>query len=236
MYNLRLIRILLLFSISAVVYSYLGLKVIIRKNDKYSRYLSAFYFSQLLVFIINIVYAFIFVDYIVYYMYLALLYIGSIGFGFLLIFYGMIFFEKHEYFHKWKSQACYILIYAVVLLGIFLIPENVVINEGSDWKPVYSFHFMLYMIIVNLIMAGVPLTIISIKTYTSMKAPEIKRKYLSFWIALYLYFFVLIATIILNFLNMNSLNLLYFVIGSVMLPSAYLMYYGLKMKIKINLN
>ncbi len=228
MSDLRILRIVLFFSLSALLYLYLGTKIVIRRNDKYSRYLSAFYFSQSTIFILNIVYAFIFVEHIVYFLFLVLLYIGSIGFGSLLIFNGLLYFSRHDFFQKLKIRVYYLLSYATILLGIFFIPNGVVINMSTDWRPVYSFPFMLYIITVNFVLAGVPLIILSIKTYISMEAPDIKRKFLSFCIALYLYFFVLTVSQIFNYLNMPSLNLLYFLLSIIMLPSAYFMYYGTK--------
>ncbi len=227
---LRLFNILLFFSAIGLLYIYLGLRIIIRKNDKYSQYISAFYFTQSLIFIINLVIVFIFVEYTVYILYLILLFIGSIGFGFLLIFIGMLFYPNNNnninYFRERKTRVYYILLYAIALLGIFFIPESVSINKSTDWRPVYSFHFMLYLIIVNIGMAGVPLIVMSIRMYYTMESLNLKRKFLCFCIALYLYFFVLISLTILNYLNLDS-RLLNFGISLIMLPSAFLMYYGM---------
>ena len=70
--------------------------------------------------------------------------------------------------------------------------------------------------------------VISIKTYKTIESNLIKNRFGCFILSIYLYFFVLYSTVVFNWLNMNSLNIIYFIIGSLMIPSAILMYYGTK--------
>ena len=115
----------------------------------------------------------------------------------------------------------------MLLSGIFLISDGVKINEQTNWKPVYELYFVSYLIVVNAILSLIPSLILSIETYKRFNDPTLKKKYLYYFSGLYLLFFVYYTTVIFNYLNNPELDVIYFIIGVMALPSAYLMYYGI---------
>lgn len=223
---LRVTRIILFFGFISAIFLYLAVKTIWRNDSAHSKYLFSFYLTQTLVFVINLVYLFIFVEHIVHFMYLVLVFVGSLGLGLIFLFNWMLI-SPTESRSLHRTRIFYILIYASLLCCMFFFPENVTINENTQWAPVWSFYFTVYIIAINFFMAVCPLIVISIRSVKRIKDKSLKRKFLCYCLSLYLYFVVLCLTAVLNYLNMDSLNLLYFLIGMILLPSGYLMYRGM---------
>jgi len=127
----------------AVFFLFMACIVLKRGRKRINLYLSSFYLSSFIGGIINIIYANIFNDTIVYILHFITYYVLCFSMTFLFIFVLIIIKSPNA-----KKIQYLILIYSIALLGLLFIPNGIVINESTNWKPNWNWAFLLYSLFI----------------------------------------------------------------------------------------
>jgi len=84
---------------------------------------------------------------------------------------------------------------------MIFIPEGVIINESTDWEPIWSIYFFFYLFIMISALAVIPGIYYSIIVYKKFSLSELKKKWTSYIIGVCLLYFLMYAIMISNFLD-----------------------------------
>ncbi len=131
---------------------------------------------------INIFYSLIQVEKIVCLLHYLVDYLIMLSNIFLLLFYLIIY--RPETVITRKKQFLIILFYHFLLIPAFLIPNGVIINESTNWKPVWSLSFTLYLLILSIFYIAIPIIIIFIKVSLNLEKSPLKRKCICYLLVL----------------------------------------------------
>ena len=159
----RFIQIYVVQGLFALFFLYLAILVLKRGKMKLNLYLSSFYLSTTIGGIVNMIYATIFVEMIVFIMHFLTYYLFCFSMVFLLIF-VLIHIRPDKQF-KFKFQFVVILIFGLLILGMLLIPNGIIIDASTNWKPNWNWNFLIYSIIVCSFTVVCPTISFSIKIY-----------------------------------------------------------------------
>ncbi len=220
----RFIQIYVVQGLFALFFLYLAILVLKRGKKKLNLYLSSFYLSTTIGGIINMIYATIFVEMIVFIMHFLTYYLFCFSMVFLLIF-DLILIKPDKQF-KFKFQLVIILIFGMLILGMLLIPNGIIIDASTNWKPNWNWNFLIYSIIVCSFTVVCPTIYFSIKIYIKFESKYLKKKWKYFLIGIFAYFFLYYGTSISNTLNSDTFRFIWSLISLPTLISLYLLYYG----------
>jgi hypothetical protein len=170
------------------------------------------------------IYATIFVEMIVFIMHFLSYYLFCFSMVFLLIF-DLILIRPDNQF-KFKFQFVIVLILRTLILGMLLIPNGIIIDASTNWKPNWNWNFLTYSIIVRSFTVVCPTIYFSIKIYIKFKSKYLKKKWKYFLIGIFAYFFLYYGTSISNTLNSDTFRFIWSLISLPTLISLYLLYYG----------
>jgi len=125
-----------------------------------------------------------------------------------------------------KLQLTLIVGFGVLLVGLWLIPNGVTINESTNWKPDWSLIYLSYSFTVCSLFAILPTIYLSIKLYRKFEYKELKRKLKYFLIGISAYFFLYFGTSISNTLNDPTFRIIWSLLSLPTLVSLYFVYFG----------
>ncbi len=220
----RFIQIFLVQGFSGIFYLFIAYRILKRGTKGLNRILSSFYLCVAFAVFINVIYAFIFVEEIVYILHITTYYLMCFPLIFLLVF--VLILLKSEVFFTPKLQLILVVAFGIMLIGLWLIPNGVVINESTNWKPDWSLTYLLYSFTVCSLFAIIPTIVISIKLYRKFEYKELKNKLKYFLIGISGYFFLYFGTSISNTLNDPSFRLIWSLLSLPSLVSLYFVYFG----------
>ena len=220
----RFIQIYIVQGLFALFFLYMPYKIIKRGKKRLNLYLSSFYLSWGIAGIINMIYANIFNKTIVYIMHFITYYLSCLSMGFLLIF---ILILKSDKQITQRIQFFILIIYGFMLLGLLLIPDGIIINESTNWKPNWNIAFAVYAIIVCSSIAIIPITYLSISIYGKFESEYLKKKWEYLFIGIFGYFFLFYGTTFSNALHNDLFRFVWSLISLPCLISLYLIYHGL---------
>ncbi|MBD3194219.1 MAG: hypothetical protein GF317_04135 [Candidatus Lokiarchaeota archaeon] len=217
----------LLFFCLIIIY-----KILTRSKKRLNIIFSMVYVWSAIGLILNMIFAFIVIEEIV--LVLDFLTNFSVAFApiFLVIF-NLILLKSEKYMNTPK-QLLIIVVYAIVLfLKIFLFLDGgVIINESTDWFPLWNLPYLIYVIVVSTLFSTIPILYTSYKIYRRFTDDGIKRRWKFFIggvIGLILYMdFVFIANHTTNIvisigLSISLLGIFFYI---------YAMYYGVGRQLK----
>ncbi|HEY0089777.1 MAG TPA: hypothetical protein VGB37_13095 [Candidatus Lokiarchaeia archaeon] len=131
-----------------------------------------------------------------------------------------------------RKQLSIILIYGLLLAVMFFIPGGVIINEETNWTPIWSWTLFIYVASVIIIISVIPTLFYSFKLYKKFEDNQIKRKWKYFIIGSIQLYLNLLGTLFINTLNIPFIRLgwyIFLIFNSI--SAAYLTYYGLAGKV-----
>ncbi len=133
---------------------------------------------------------------------------------------------KSEKIITTSKQSIIIIGYAVILSCMVFIPNGVVINASTNWKPVWSwFYFAYVMVVVTL--GFIPSYYISFKIYKLFEDEQIKEKWRYFLIGLIGLYIFASGTLLSNTLNIQAIRNIWSVISfALVIISPYAVYKG----------
>ncbi|MFW9949113.1 MAG: hypothetical protein ACFFKA_03175 [Candidatus Thorarchaeota archaeon] len=220
----RFIQIFIVQGLIGLLYLYMAFKVLRREAKGLNLILSGFYICGGLGVIINIIYAFIYHEIIVTTLHFITYFVLCLSLIFLMIFILMV--AKPESKINKKFRIIIGLSFAILLLGLLLIPKGITINSSTNWKPVWSIWFLLYSVILCSTYAIIPTIYYSIKLYNKFEHQELKKRWKYFIIGIFAYFFLYYGTSISNTLADPTFRLIWSLVSIPTLISLYFIYYG----------
>jgi len=219
----RFIQIFLVQGFFGFFFLYLAYRILKREAKGLSLILSGFYLSTTIGVVVNIVYAFIFFEPIVLFLHFLTYFFLCLSLMFLLIF--VLVLSKSEKIVTKKVQAIVFITFCIGLLVLLFIPDGIIINESTNWKPDWSWLFLIYSFIICTSVI-VPTIFYSIKLYIRFEHEELKRKWKYFLLGISAYFFLYYGTSISNTLADPTFRIIWSVISLPTLISLYFIYYG----------
>ncbi|NVM43291.1 MAG: hypothetical protein HWN79_00100 [Candidatus Lokiarchaeota archaeon] len=231
----RILTVYIAQGVILVVFLYLAIRILLRDRKRLNVIFAGLYISPVVGVLMNFIYAPLTDETIV----LLLNFftnIGSIYAPIFIVVFDLILLKSEKIISTSKQLA--ILIgygIAVLCMGIFLfIPGyGVTINVGTNWTPVWSFPFFIYVVIILTSFATIPAFYFSIKIYQKFEDEHLKKKWRFFiygYIALMTFMY---AIFISNILNNTTFRLIAGVLGLVLaLLGGFLMYYGVGRQIE----
>ncbi|MCK4286114.1 MAG: hypothetical protein KAX18_07915 [Candidatus Lokiarchaeota archaeon] len=199
--------------------------VVLRRGKKRTNlYLSSFYLFTAIGGLINIIYANIFVESIVYILHFITYYVLCYSLIFLLIF-TLILLKPVDKFNT-RIQLTLLILVGIVLLGLWFIPNGIQINQSTNWKPNWSWCFFIYSAIVCSAILIIPTSYYSLKIYSKFENKHLKKKWKYFLTGLFAYFFLYYGTTFSNTLNNDNFRLIWSLISLPTLIALYLIYYA----------
>ncbi|MBD3227072.1 MAG: hypothetical protein GF329_02705 [Candidatus Lokiarchaeota archaeon] len=217
----RIVLVYVVYGIYGGSYLFMASKILRRNLNRLSSLLGAFYISSGIGVIFNFIYTFIYIEFIVlilYYITVSLLLLSLI-FLFLFIF----TLKKSEDIVTLRIILGIIIIYLIFVLSICFIPNGVRINESTQWKPVWSLNFTIFVLIIG-DLAIIPTIYISFRTYQQFSDTILKKKWKYFLIGILGYFFLFYGNVINLFLNNPLIRQTWSYISILSLPFVYLIY------------
>lgn len=220
----RFIQVFLVQGLTGLFFLFIAYRILKRESKGPNLILSGFYLSVAFGVIINGIYAFIFVEFIVYILHFLTYYLLCLSLIFLLVF--VLIVDKSDKVITPKIQLILIITFGVLLLGLWFIPDGIVINASTDWKPEWSWSFLTYSFIICSSIATVPTTYFSLKLYLKFEYKELKKKWKYFLVGIFAYFFLYYGTSISNTLADPTFRLIWSIASLPALVSLYFVYYG----------
>ena len=233
--QIDLSRIFLVFVIGmvmAIFFLGLGWSILKRRRSRLTKTFSSLYISIALGLLVNA--AYVVINELVRSEPLALFlyYISAF-----LIFYGPIFMLAtnrilihSEVVYSLRSELKLLLIYAFALgfMVIFYFFDGIEFNESTNWRPVWSLPYLIYIVIVVSVFTTIPTIVTSIKILTVMKDKTMKRRWVWLMIGLlglYAYEYLAFLTF---YLNNDSLRMISSLYAITVILWVWLIYKGIK--------
>ncbi|MHA2008635.1 MAG: hypothetical protein ACXABO_19965 [Promethearchaeota archaeon] len=207
-----------------LAFLYMAYIVLKRGRKRSNVYLSSFYLSTAIGVIINIVYANIFDETVVYILHFITYYVLCYSVIFLLIF-VVILLKPSDKFNN-KQQFISLILVGLILLGLLAIPNGIQINQSTNWKPNWSWGFFIYSVTTFSSILVIPTSYYSLRIYSKFENQYLKKRWKYFLIGLIGYFFLFYGTTISNTLNNDSFRLIWSILSLPTLISLFLIYYG----------
>ena len=233
LFQLDITRMFQIYVVQGIFFGYfllISFKVFNRRKKQPDRilntYFGLFYLCIALGLCVNFIYALLTIDVLVLILYYSTLYLLLIGLVFLLLF-NLILLKSDKLITK-KKQKCFIFLSSALILCMILIPDGVVINSSTSWKPVYNLAFFLYVTILLSILVVGPCIFYSVKIYFQFQDEKIKKKWKLFFIGLIGLYIFAYGTLISNYLNLNEFRVIWSIISlCIMAIFPLIVYYGI---------
>ena len=220
----RFIQIFVVQGLFSLFFLFMTYKILKRGKKSINLYLSSFYLLVSIGGFINMIYANIFDESVVYIMHFITYYLFCISMGFLLIF-VLILLKPFKQISL-KIQLFILIIYVLLILGLLFIPNGIIINESTNWKPNWNWTFFTYAIIVCSCVTIIPTTYYSIRIYIKFENEYLKKKWKYFFMGMFAYFFLFYGTSFSNTLNNDLFRVIWSLISLPSLLSIYLIYHA----------
>jgi hypothetical protein len=236
--HLQFGRILTVYGAQGVilaVFLYLAIKILLRDRKRLNVIFAGLYISPVIGVLINFIYAPLTNEPIVQ----LLNFFTNFGMIYAPIF--IVVFDlillKSEKIISTSKQLAILIAYGIVVLcmGIFLLIPGfgVTINAVTDWTPVWSIPFFIYVVLVLTCCATIPALYFSIKIYQKFEDEVLKKRWQFFiygFIALMTFMYAIFVS---NTLANADFRLIIGVIGIILaLLGAFLMYFGVGKQIE----
>ena len=179
----RLLAIYISQTTLSIIFLYIAYKILRRNRNRLTIILSGFYLAEAFAFIINAILVQFRVNPLVFLLYFIVIFLVLFGQIFLVLF--NLFLYKLEANIPTKRLMIYISIYAILIFSILYFPNGMAINEQTDWRPVWSWSFLIIMFIFSSCFIVIPFVILFIKMYRKFEDKVLKKKmryfFIGFW-------------------------------------------------------
>jgi hypothetical protein len=212
-----------------VFFIFLAYKILKRDRKRLNLIFSGFFLSPVVGTLINFIYGPIDNPEIV----MILNFFTNFG-----IFYAPIFLVvfdwillKSEKVITTAKQLVVLIVFGIAMFGMFILlffpGLGVEINSLTNWSPVWSPYFFLYVILVETIGAVIPIYYLSLQIYKKFEDQVLQKKWKFFiygFTALAIFMYGIFVS---NTLNNSTFRIIMGFIGLILaLGGGYLMYYG----------
>jgi len=204
-------------------------KVLKRNRNRLSLLFSGLYISLSLAFIINVIYIPLRTNPLVYILHLLSVYLVIFGFIFLILF-NINLLNIYTDFSL-KKQSFIVLLYAITIFFLIQYPGGITINEQTNWKPVWSWDFLiiLYIYVTAFIIA--PTIILSLKIYKKFQDKDLRKKWKLYFTGICCLSISFYFAGLYNTWNNPTYRSIYSVLSLIEILAGVLIYYGFGHKI-----
>lgn len=225
----RIITIYFAQGLLFVFFIFLAYKILKRDRKRLNLIFSGFYLSAVVGTLINFIYGPIDIPEIL----VILNFFTNFGYFFAPIF--LVVFDwillKSEKVVTTAKQLLVLIIYGIAMFGMFILlffpGYGVIINASTNWSPVWSPYFFLYVILVETIGAVIPIYYLSVQIYKKFEDKVLQKKWKFFIYGFTALAIFMYGIFISNFLNDSTFRIIMGFIGLILaLGGGYLMYYG----------
>jgi len=220
----RFVQIYIVQGLFALFFLYMAYLVLKRGRKTLNLYIGSFYLSTTIGGIINMIYATIFNETIVFIMHFLTYFLFCFSMIFILIF--VLILVKPAKQIKFNLQLLILIIFGLLIMGLLLIPNGIIINASTNWKPDWNWYFLIYSVITCTSIVIIPTIFYSIKIYRKFESEYLKKKWKYFLIGISAYFFLYYGTSLSNTLNDDTFRFIWSLISLPTLIALYLIYYG----------
>lgn len=207
----------------------IGIKLLKRERTKPNLMLIGFYFSLVAGFFCNFVFVLLSTkpfELIVLILYYTTIYFLLLGTFFLTVF-SFFLLNTDKEFSK-RFQITLFLLYSLILIGMILIPNGVRINPDTDWNPVYSLPYYLYILSVFIGGSIIPQIFFAIKIFRAFEDSILRKRFICFILGTFFMYFVAFGTITYNLIDDDELRLIFGIISlGLTIFGSLLIYYGI---------
>ena len=208
----------------------LGYKVLKRGINRLNLFLSSFYFFVALGLLINFIYVLLSNELTVLILYYTTLYLLFLGTMFLTSFITLLF--KSDKIFTSKKQVIIIICYNITLFCMIFIPNGVIINQSTNWNPVYNIYFLIYLIIILSVFSFIPGIYYGLKLYHTIEEQFLKTRWKAFLIGIIGLYIFAYGTLISNTLNIQDFRTIWSLISVILITIfSYLVYYGVAQRL-----
>jgi len=231
----RIITVYIAQGVILLVFLYLAIRILLRDRKRLNIIFAGLYISPVVGVLINFIYAPMTDEFIV----LILNFFTNFGFFYAPIF--IVVFDlillKSEKVISTSKQLIILFIYGIAMFGmvflLFVPGFGVTINSGTNWSPVWSLPFFLYVVFVETIGALIPSLYFSFQIYKKFEDEVLKRKWRSFMFGFISLMIFMYAVFISNYLGDPTIRLLIGVMGLILaILGGFLMYFGVGKQIE----
>jgi len=204
--------------------------MILKRDRKWINIIaSSFYISFATGLLLNFIFVLIsFEPYgqIVLTLYYATMFFLMLGTFFLTIF-SFILLQSESVFTK-KKQLFLILICCIIVFCMVFIPNGVTINDSTDWNPVYSIGYFIYIFIVFTVFSVIPQIYCFIKIHGAFQNESLQKRWKFFIIGTTLLYIFCYGTIIYHTLDIQEIRTIWSLISlGLAVASAFLIFRGI---------
>jgi hypothetical protein len=207
------------------IFLFLAYKILKRNKNRLTLLLSSFYISVGSAFILNAIYPPLRVNPIVYILFNIIIFFSLFGPIFLIIF--LINLLKTDEDFSLKKQLTIICLYAVSLFLILNFPGGITINEDTNWRPVYSWSFLIVLYIFMTCIIAMPFFFLFLKLYNGFEDDNLKKKLMYFFIGFCGVAFVTYGAVLYNTWDDPIFKAIWIYLSFIVVLSGYLIYYGM---------
>lgn len=221
----RFIQIYIVQGSVGLFFLYLAYKILKRDTKRLNLIFSSFYICGATGVLLNFVYAPLTDELVVLTLYYMTVYFFLFSPIFLVVF--MLILLKSEKVINTKKQLIIIIIYGVSLFGMIFIPEGVIINASTDWKPVWSIPYFIYTASIFSVMVIFSGLYYSMQIYKQFEDEQLKKKWKYFIFGICGIYTLVYGTLISNTINLQDFRTIWSLtsLGLALIPP-YLIYIG----------
>ncbi len=207
------------------IFLFIAYKVLKRDTKRLNLIFSGFYIFVALGLTINFIYAPLTDEAIVLTLYYVLMFSLNFSAIFLTLFNAILL--RSEKVITGKKQLIISLIYMAILIGMVFIPQGITINATTEWKPVWSIIYFIYIIAAVTIMGIGPSLYYSKEIYKKFEDEQLKKKWKYFIIGQCEFYAFMYGLYVSNTLNDATFRTVIGVIGLILvITGGILVYYG----------
>ncbi len=206
-----------------IIYFLISLKILTRRRARLSLILSGFYIVEAIGILLNLILLWVRDNTLIYRIYFITAYFLAFGYIFILLF----VLNLYKYDFKTKHQIIIIASYAISIILALNFPGGITINEHTDWRPSFSWAFLISLYLLFTCFIFIPTIILSVKTYKKFRAKDLKRKFMLFFIGVCGILFFSYGSVLYNTWDNDFFRIIYTLIVMMCIPSGLLIYYGI---------
>ncbi|MBD3255517.1 MAG: hypothetical protein GF383_10510 [Candidatus Lokiarchaeota archaeon] len=223
----RFFQIYVVQGIICAYFLYLIVKIFKRNKKRLNLILSGFYIFGIMSLTLNFIYAPLTNEFIVRILYFFTIYLLLFSTTFLVLF--ALVLLKSDVIIDTKKQILIVLAYAVGFLTPFIFYDQggVTINASTDWKPVWSWPFFIYVLVLTGGITLAPILFYSTKIYHKLQEEKIKKKWKYYVIGILGIFIFTYGTLLSNTINIQTFRTVWsFIALFLVIVAPYMIYYG----------
>jgi len=217
--------------IAIFFFLYVAFRILRRNKNPITLTLSTFYILTAIGFTLNIVMVILTltifkIEFLILLIYFFTIYLILLAPIFLLVFILHLLYSAPSL--SKKKKWIYIIIYGTLCLIIILLPNNIILNESTNWSPIYSWGFLIVLYIFYTCSIFIPTTVNLIRLNRLFKNKDLKKKLRIFTLGIMGNLSTLYGVILYNTWHDPQYRVVWSAISLVLVPlSGFLIYYGI---------